>query len=115
MEPRFHANNIIMLQKITKTPTKYYQLFLLNVGLVVALCKGMTLLSIVSSFAFVALALAPAAIYFGVLSPPPHQVLLDEVGGKLRECHKLACEWLGRWREEEAEKKVKLPIKVPSA
>ena len=66
-----------MLQKITKAPTKHYQLFLLNVGLVLALCKGMTLLGIVASFAFVALALAPAAVYFGVLSPPPHQILLD--------------------------------------
>ena len=47
------------------------------IGLVLALCKGMTLLGIVASFAFVALALAPAAVYFGVLSPPPHQILLD--------------------------------------
>lgn len=90
-----------MLQKITKAPTKYYQLILLNIGLITALCKGMTLLGIVSSLAFVALALAPVATYFGIISPPPHQIIQDELITKLKEYHKKICECIEKWKEEE--------------
>ena len=66
-----------MFQKITRVPTKFYQLAALNIGLIIALCKGMTLLSIASSLIFVALALSPVAIYLGLLSPPPHQIIQE--------------------------------------
>ena len=81
-----------MLQKITKAPTKYYQLLLLNIGLIIALSKGMTLLGIISSLAFITLALAPVATYFGIISPPPHQIIQDEICNKLKEYHKTVCE-----------------------
>jgi len=60
---------IIMLQHI---PSRYLQLALLNVGLLIALCKDMTLLGILASLAFITLAVAPIALYFEIISPPPH-------------------------------------------
>ncbi len=63
-----------MLQKITKVPSRYYQLVLLNIGLIIALSKEMSLLAIISSLVFVALAVAPVAIALGLIAPPPHQI-----------------------------------------
>jgi hypothetical protein len=39
-------------------------LALLNVGLLIALCKDMTLLGILASLVFITLAAAPLALYF---------------------------------------------------
>jgi hypothetical protein len=64
-----------MLAKIRDIPVRYYQLALLNVGLIVAISKEMSLLSIVTSLLFVALAAAPFAVILGLLSPPPHQIV----------------------------------------
>jgi hypothetical protein len=61
---------IFMIQKVSSIPWRFYQLALLNVGLIVALSKGFSLLYIVSSILFVALVLAPVAVYFKILSPP---------------------------------------------
>lgn len=64
-----------MLAKIRDIPVRYYQLALLNLGLVVAISKEMSLLSIFTSLLFVALAVAPFAVMLGLLSPPPHQIV----------------------------------------
>ena len=101
-----------MFQKITKVPTKFYQLVALNIGLLIALCKGMSLLSIFSSLIFVALALSPVAIYLGILSPPPHQIVQESICNKFKESHKKMCECVEKWEQQEEEKKVMLPIKV---
>ena len=73
-----------MLQKITNFPTKYLQLALLNIGLIIALTKGMTLIGIISSLVFISLVLAPVATHFGILSPPPHQIIREELSNKLK-------------------------------
>lgn len=61
-----------MLAKFTKLPPKYYQLALLNLGLIIALTKGMSLFAILSSIALVAAVIAPIAIAFEFLPPPPY-------------------------------------------
>lgn len=61
-----------MLSKITKIPSTYFQLALLNLGLITALYKEMSLLSIITSLVFITLVVAPIAIATGILSPPPH-------------------------------------------
>lgn len=64
-----------MLQKIAKIPSRFYHLALLNIGLIIALSKGMSLLAILSSLLFVGLAVAPVALALGFLAPPPHQLI----------------------------------------
>ena len=66
-----------MLKNITNIPLRFYQLALLNVGLIIAISKEMSLLSIISSLLFVGLAVAPFGIILGLLSPPPHQLIHD--------------------------------------
>lgn len=43
-----------MLQKICQTPLKYYHLVLFNMALILALFKGLSLLHIIFSLAFIA-------------------------------------------------------------
>lgn len=64
-----------MLTKVRDIPVRYYQLALLNLGLIIAISKEMSFLSIVTSLLFVALAIAPFAVMLGLLSPPPHQTV----------------------------------------
>jgi hypothetical protein len=102
------------MQNISKIPSRYYQLGLLNVGLIIALYKGMTLLGILSSLVFITLAVAPLAIYLGVLSPPPHEIIQEEISNRLRGCCGKFSEYLSRWQSSEEEQKTKLVVKVPS-
>ena len=60
----------------------------------------MTLIGIISSLVFVALALAPFATYFGIISPPPHEIIQDELCNKLKDYHKKVCEFIEKWKEE---------------
>jgi hypothetical protein len=64
-----------MLSKFRDIPIRYYQLALLNLALILALSKAMTLISILTSFLFVALAAAPVAVLLGLLPAPPHQIV----------------------------------------
>ena len=87
-----------MLQKITKAPTRFYQLLLLNVGLIIGLCKEMSLIGLVASLVFIALAVAPIALYLGILSPPPHQIIQDEVCQKLKDWHSNIRDYISKWQ-----------------
>jgi hypothetical protein len=64
-----------MLSKIRNIPLRYYQLALLNIGLIIAISKDMSLISIVTSLLFVGLAVAPFGVLLGLISPPPHQIV----------------------------------------
>ena len=66
-----------MLQKIPKLPCRYYHWTLLNIGLIIALTKGFTLISIASSLLFIAVVAAPVALYLGILAPPPHHIFQE--------------------------------------
>jgi hypothetical protein len=85
---------IIMLQQI---PPRYIQLALLNVGLLIALCKDMTLLGILASLAFITLAAAPLALYFKILSPPPHELISHSITDRLKDCRKALSGHLEQW------------------
>jgi uncharacterized membrane protein len=56
-----------MLREIANTPPKYYQLALFNIGLIIALYKGLSLLHIVSSLAFIIALVGPIARFFGII------------------------------------------------
>jgi hypothetical protein len=64
-----------MIQKVSSIPSRFYQLALLNVGLIVALSRGFSFLYIVSSLLFIAAIVAPVASYLNILSPAPVQIL----------------------------------------
>ena len=102
----------IMLQKIPKLPVRYYHWTLLNIGLIIALSKGMTLLGIIASLLFIAVAAAPVALYLGILAPPPHQIFQDEIIAKLKENRECIESYFERWQQAEEEKKINLVIKV---
>ena len=68
-----------MFQRVASVPARYYELAILNVGLIIALYKDMSLIAIMASLAFVALAIAPIAIMLGILSPPPYHLINEEI------------------------------------
>ncbi len=58
----------------------------------------MSLLAILSSLLFVALAVAPVAVALGFLAPPPHQLIHQEIINKLKKCHDKCGEYLNEWK-----------------
>lgn len=64
-----------MIQKVSSIPSRFYQLVLLNIGLVVALSKDFSLLYIASSLLLITVIVSPVAVYFNLLSPTPVQLL----------------------------------------
>jgi hypothetical protein len=86
-----------MLQKVSNIPPKYYQLAILNVGLLIALSKELSLLHILSSLAFVVVLTAPLAIYLKLLQPNNIQIVHDEVQVKLNKVYAAILDYLKNW------------------
>ena len=72
-----------MLTKVTNVPARFYHLVLLNVGLIISLSKGHSLIHILSSLTFITALAAPIAIYFKFLDPNNFQIIHEEIQAKL--------------------------------
>jgi hypothetical protein len=101
-----------MLQSVSKIPAKYYQLAILNAGLLIALSKELSLLHILSSLAFMVALTAPLAIYFKLLQPNNIQIVHDEVQAKLNGVYAAILGYLKNWDQVDEEKRAKYIIHV---
>jgi hypothetical protein len=88
-----------MLQKVTSVPARFYHLALLNLGLIISISKGHSLLHILSSLAFIAVLLAPIAIYFKILDPNNVQIIHDEIQAKMNCMCRTVMSYLTNWNE----------------
>ena len=67
-----------MLKKITEVPPRYFQLALLNIGLIIALSKELSFLHIILSLALVILVAAPVAVFFNILEKSSLEIVHKE-------------------------------------
>jgi hypothetical protein len=86
-----------MLQKVTNVPARFYHLALLNIGLIISISKGHSILHILSSLAFIAALAAPIAIYFKFLNPDNIQIVHDEIQAKLTCLYAGVVSYLKNW------------------
>jgi len=89
-----------MLSELTKVPVRFYQLALLNIGLIIALSKDLSLLYIIGSLLFVAALAAPIALYLGWISSPPITIIQEEVQTKISSFFKISSEFASGWSEK---------------
>ena len=90
-----------MLEKVREIPPKYYQLALFNIGVIIAVSKGYSILHIVSSLAFITVLAAPIAIYLKILEQGKVQIIHEEIQAKIAKLWSSSVEFLKNWNEVE--------------
>lgn len=90
-----------MIGKVREIPPKYYQLVLFNIGLIIAVSKGYSLLHVASSLAFITVLAAPIAIYFNILEKGKVQIVHEDIQAKLGKIWSSSIEFLKNWNEVE--------------
>jgi C4-dicarboxylate transporter len=95
-----------MLQKVREVPPRFYQFALLNIGLILALSKDLSLIHIISSLVFILLVTAPIAIYYQFLRPENLQLVHEDIQAKLNNVFKSLGEYIKNWDEVDERKRI---------
>ena len=88
-----------MLSKAATIPPRYLQLALLNLGLIVALCKDYSLLYILTSLFLIAVLAAPLALHLRILHPPPITLIREQVHDKINQWTGCLHGFVQKWPE----------------
>lgn len=100
-----------MINQVTAIPLRFYQLFILNMGLIVAISKELSFLYIISSLIFIAVVIAPLAIWFGFLESPA-QIIHEEIQLQMKQGWKQLVKCLSSWEESDDTKKTRYLVMV---
>jgi hypothetical protein len=100
-----------MIDQVTAIPLRFYQLAILNMGLIVAISKELSFLYIISSLIFIAVVIAPLAIWFNLLENPA-QIIHEEIQLQMKQGWKQFVKCLSSWGESDDTKKTKYVVMV---